>query len=69
MFISFIHPDSGKTYTLPVSQVVIYAEDGQPAGLAYEHAGLIVYSNVGQPGFAQQAASLKIKPIQVPARD
>jgi hypothetical protein len=65
MFISFVHPN-GKTYLLPVSQVVVYAQDGQPAALAYEHAGLIIHSNVGQPGFAGQTAQLKIKPVTPP---
>lgn len=69
MFISFIHPGTGKTYTLPVAQVVIYADDGQPAALAYEHAGLIIHSNVSEAGFASQTASLKIKPLKVAARD
>ena len=65
MFISFLHPN-GKTYVLPVSQVVVYADDGQPAAVTYEHAGLIVHSNVGEPGFPAQTAALKIKPIKVP---
>lgn len=63
MYISFIH-ENGKTYQIPVSQVVVYAEDGQPCAVTYEHAGLIVHSNGSMDDFANLCAQLKIRAIK-----
>lgn len=64
MYISFMHP-SGKLFQLPVEQVVVYADDGQPCAIAYAHAGLIVHTNSGQADFGKHVSQLKIKPLDV----
>lgn len=64
MFITFLSED-GTPYRLPVRQVVVYAADGQPCAVTYEHGGLIIHTDVAKPDFAQQCSSLRIKPLDL----
>jgi len=63
MQISFTAPD-GKMYKLPISQVVVYTDDGEPCALAYQHAGLIIYADAAKTDFAHQCDLLKIKRLE-----
>mgnify|MGYP000855571849 CR=1 FL=1 len=65
MFVQVRHRDSGKTYLLPVSQVVVANNDGQPVSLAYERDGLIVCSDATQQDFAGIVKDLRIADLKI----
>jgi hypothetical protein len=52
-------------YTLPISQAVVYTNDGQPAALAYEREGLIVTADVTQDGFRDMLQCLCIGKLKL----
>jgi len=65
MIVRIVH-ENGKIYDMPVSQVSVHTENGDPCMLAYEHANLIVCSHVNEKDFERQCAQLKIDRIEVP---
>lgn len=59
-YVEVVH-QNGKRYQMPVSQVVVFADSGDPIALTYDHAGLLIHSNVEQKDFASTCDQLKIK--------
>lgn len=66
MFISIRHTN-GKSYRMPITQAVLYTDDGWPCTLAYERDGLIIYTDANQPDFAGTVRELRIKREDKPA--
>lgn len=50
MNVHIIHPN-GKRYTIPAVQVVVENDDGATLAVAYETAGLIVYTDATKDDF------------------
>ena len=63
MLVQFIHKDSGKLYTMEVTQVVVCTDGGSPVAIAYERSGMVVYTDAGRNDFDSTCSDLKIKPI------
>jgi hypothetical protein len=56
-----INHTSGKTYTMPVNQAVVYSDNGEPVAVVYERQGMIVYCDAGQDDFSRVCGELGIK--------
>lgn len=63
MLVRITHPD-GKIYQIPVAQVVVYTDEGQPCAISYECDGMVIHTNVGHDDFSQVLNTLKISPIK-----
>ena len=63
MFVEIVH-SNGKRYLMPVSQVVVFVESGEPCAVTYEHAGIIIHTDVEQKDFASTCSQLKVKNIK-----
>lgn len=64
MFVEILH-ENGKIYQMPVTQVTVFADDGQPCALAYQTAGLIVHNSASSKDFDAACRQLQIKRIEV----
>lgn len=64
MFVQVRHRDSGKIYVIPVAQVVVANDNGQPVSVAYERSGLIVCADATQPDFSTIVSDLRLSNIK-----
>lgn len=62
-----INHQNGKQYRLPVSQVVVYTDDGHPVAVSYEHGNLIIHTDRAHPDFDRTVDSLRIESLPEPA--
>lgn len=63
MFVQILHKESGKTYVIPASQVVVFNDDGHPVSLTYERDGLLVCTDAAQQDFGRMVSDLKINKL------
>lgn len=65
MIISFIHKDTGKVYTVPVNQVVMFNDGGDPVAVSYEQAGFLISTNKSMTDFDRVLALLGIQKLDI----
>lgn len=63
IYVEIIH-ESGKKYLLPASQCTVFADTGDPVALTYEHAGLVLHSDVEHKDFAETCESLHVQRLE-----
>ena len=64
MYVEIVH-ENGKRYLMPTSQVTVFADTGEPVALTYEHAGIILSSDLEHKDFVSNCEQLKIHRIKV----
>lgn len=62
MNIRITHAESGKTFLIPITQLLLMSDNGEPLALAYETAGLMIYSDVTHADFSETLKSSGMKP-------
>ncbi len=63
MIVQIIHKD-GKVLHIPVTQIVIYTDQGHLGALAYESNGFTIYSDVNDgPAFEKIVNDLRLKAL------
>ncbi len=65
MYVTIIH-ENGKTYQMPVSQVVVHTANGDPCAISFERQGMIVHTNSAMKDFHSMLADLHIQSVKVP---
>jgi len=63
-YVEVVH-ENGKRYRMPVSQVTVFADTGEPVALTYEHAGILIHSDLEHRDFVSSCEQLKVKRINV----
>jgi hypothetical protein len=61
MLIKVTHAETGKSYTIPVTQFVVQNDGGESIAVGFESSGLIVYSDATQADFAQVLRTAGVK--------
>jgi len=64
MLIEIVH-QNGKRYTIPVLQVVTMTDEQGPVAVAYETAGLMVYTDATKADFSAAVQQLGLSPQKV----
>ena len=59
-----INHENGQQYCMKVNQVVVYNDDGLPVAITYEHAGLIVHTDVTQDDFDSTCRTLCVTKLE-----
>lgn len=69
MLIRFVHRDTGREYTIPASQVVVYddtyAENPMPVALAYTAVNAILYSDANDQDWAKVCKENQLEPSRL----
>lgn len=61
MLVRLTHPETGKSYTVPATQVFVQNDRGEYIAVAFQSNGLIVYGDVTQPDFQKTLASAGVR--------
>lgn len=64
MYARLLHT-SGKPILVPISEVVVYADNGVPVAITYEREKMIVHTDRSQADFSAVAASLAVGEISL----
>jgi hypothetical protein len=62
MRVAVIH-ENGKQLVFPVTQVVVYNDDGEPCAITYPHGGLMLHTDRSHEDFEHACQVLRIKAL------